>query len=245
MKQRIIAAALAVLLVALSFSACGKKKTIITKNGQEYEVVTDENGEFVTGLDGDVAVYSKDENGKYQKDENGDKLKVYVDFPRAVADSSSYETPYFKLTMPEGWKAEKDVEGSFLKADNEKIQISVDEASTLNEEYTMDRYVSIQTGAVDSLNALENSPAKISYEVKERTPITDENRRCIEIAMTVQGENGTTIAEQHLFYVYNETVMLRFSFVCQDETQVGTLDGYSFLQENVSFKALPREDTTK
>ncbi len=245
MKQRIIAAALAVLLVALSFSACGKKKTIITKNGQEYEVVTDENGEFVTGLDGDVAVYSKDENGKYQKDENGDKLKVYVDFPRAVADSSSYETPYFKLTMPEGWKAEKDVEGSFMKADNEKIIFSVDEASTLNDEYTMEKYVDIQTGAVDSINNMGNNDGKISYEVKERTPITDENRRCIEIAMTVQNENGTTIAEQHLFYIYNEIVMLRFSFVCQDETQLGKIDGYSFLQENVNFKALPHKDTAQ
>ncbi len=269
MKQRIIAAALAVLLVALSFSACGKKKMITVPNGMEYEAVTDENGDYVTNERGDAAVYYKDENGKYQKDENGEKVTAYVAFPKEVAQGLSYETPYIKFTMPEGWevrkpeKSQPELAGKYVMKEHPNVEFSVENSSKLSEKYSVDYQIKMQLSGTEMANSMIQDAKKTAAEQGEetlgekereflklsevKTEVTDKGlisgRHCIEIKSVTLDNDGKNLGEQYLYFVENGVEMLRFYFVCNDVEMIGQMDPYQFLMDTVTFKAYAEEET--
>lgn len=104
MKKKIIAAALAVLLIASTFAACGQKlQTITADNGMEYAVVTDDEGNTVLNENGDIYVYVTDENGKIIENENGEPQTNIIDFPQMIITGQKIETPVFSWTLADGW----------------------------------------------------------------------------------------------------------------------------------------------
>lgn len=269
MNKKLIAAALAVLLVALSFSACGKKKTITVPNGMEYEAVTDKDGNYVTNDRGDVAVYYKDANGKYQKDENGEKVTAYVDFPKEVVKDLSYETPYIRFTMPKEWENQKttkeqpNVSGKYALKDHPEVKFSVENSSDLSEQNQMEDYIKMQLSGTDMANAMiqdaqKNAAQKDEASLTEnekklmtlsevKTQVTDKGllygRHCVEIKSVTLDKEGKTVGEQYLYFVENGTIMLRFYYVCNDVEMLGKMDPYQFITDTVTFKAFAEKET--
>ncbi len=116
MSKKIVIALLSIIILASCiFVACdgnsnGDKglfnKTTTERlyiEDDEYEFVTDENGEKILNEDGEFVVYVTDEKGKIQKDEDGNKLTTNQIFQPYEGDGFVEEYG-FRVTLPEGWK---------------------------------------------------------------------------------------------------------------------------------------------
>lgn len=217
MNQKIVAAVLAVLLVALSFSACGKK-TMVTnkKNGKEYEAVTDENGNVKFDPDGDIYAYQKDENGHYIKDENGERVTVLVETNQNVTSDLTVDTPDYRFAMPEkGWELDEIGKYTLKKADGQvylKI-LALDELK-----YGQSLYSLVHSS--DELNEQIIEEAKKNYPYAERTltetEITDKGVPAIVQEIKIgNAEDDLLYYANAVFYVWGGR-LYKVEFVCND-----------------------------
>ena len=103
MSKKIIAIlTIATLLFVGVFAACEKKNSDYT-NLEDYDLVTDENGEKILAEDGQLLVYETDEKGKYVTDESGERVTQVRQF-QPIEKDGVVEDYGFKLILPEGWK---------------------------------------------------------------------------------------------------------------------------------------------
>lgn len=102
MKKQVFAILLATLLILTTFAACGKKYLVYTdKDGVKHALLTDAEGNTMVNAFGQLVVGVTDKNGKLSKDVDGNYETRAVEFPSVVVNGSTYETPDFKLTVPE------------------------------------------------------------------------------------------------------------------------------------------------
>lgn len=127
MTKKIIAVSLVILLIAVSFAACGKDKGYLLakdQDGNEHAYVTDAEGNTVLDENGDIRVYETDKNGEIATDKDGSKKENVVKMPEYIAKADKYETPSFYFTIADGWnKADED--GKYIKGENKDCFISI------------------------------------------------------------------------------------------------------------------------
>ena len=129
MQKKIIAAAALVLALTLLFVACGKGPTIVTKEGNEYPLMTDAEGNTVVNENGDLVIYVTDENGEYVTDANSEPQTNAVTFPDQIVDGKTIETSLYTWTLPDGWNFDDD--GKAVKdGTDEKVYVKIMEAAT-------------------------------------------------------------------------------------------------------------------
>ena len=109
MNKKIIATVLIfTVLFTCVFAACNTKEeedaTRVYIENDEYDFVTDENGEKVYNEDGEFLVYATNERGKRETNENGENLTLAQPF-EAFENEGVYEDYGYKFTLPEGWEA--------------------------------------------------------------------------------------------------------------------------------------------
>ncbi len=125
MSKKIIAilATVTILFVCV-FAACEKKESIYSKN-EDFDFVTDVNGEKVLGKDGELLVYATDEKGKYVTDESGEKVTQGKQF-EPMKNGDVVEDYGFKIKLPEGWDVDESKVNAFVnKGKNETCEITV------------------------------------------------------------------------------------------------------------------------
>ena len=124
MSKKITVSVLALLLVCTSlFAGCSKKGGYIDPiSGDEMEIVTDAEGNNVLSEDGELIVYTKDENGEYVTDENGENVTHVQFFAGQVESNGVVEDYAYKIKTPDGWNFIGD--GKF-KNKNETIEVAV------------------------------------------------------------------------------------------------------------------------
>ncbi|MGN1316202.1 MAG: hypothetical protein ACI4VW_03975 [Acutalibacteraceae bacterium] len=119
MSKKIIAIlTVATILFVCVFAACEKEPSAYIGN-DDFEYVTDENGERVLGEDGQFVVYATDEKGKIIENENGEKVTQLQQF-QPIEEDGVIEDYGFKLALPEGWKTTSE----FGVFENEKGKIN-------------------------------------------------------------------------------------------------------------------------
>lgn len=130
MKKRIVVF-LMVIIISLSvvFTACNKDIYTDPSTGNEYILVTDENGEKVLNDDGELLVYSTDEDGKKIKDEEGNYVTEVHGFIGQIENDGVIEDYAYYFTLPDGWKAVND-RGEFENKSQEwSMSIDITELS--------------------------------------------------------------------------------------------------------------------
>lgn len=126
MTKKIIAVSLVILLIAVSFVACGKDKGYLLakdQDGIEHAYVTDSEGNTVLSDDGNIRVYETDKNGEIATDADGNKRENTVEKPEYEASADKYETADFVLNITDGWK--KAEGGKYIKGENADCFITV------------------------------------------------------------------------------------------------------------------------
>lgn len=132
------------------FTACNKDKYTNPVTGEEYILVTDENGNKVLSEDGELLVYATDEDGKKIKDDEGNYVTEIHGFIGQIENNGVIEDYAYYLTLPDGWKSVND-HGEFEnKSKGYKLTISIEE-ETFN----------------DYFNKSKNIYAGINSEIKD------------------------------------------------------------------------------
>ena len=118
MSRKIIAVLIVFTILFMTvFAACNKdedEEKIYVSN-DEYDFVTDENGERVLNKDGEFLIYAQDDKGKREKDENGEYITIAQPF-EPIEDGDYIEDYGYKFTLPDGWKV-GDRKGEFVNED--------------------------------------------------------------------------------------------------------------------------------
>lgn len=131
MNKKIIAVlAAATIVFVCVFAACGKNSYTNPQTGKKYEIVTDDDGKRVLNDDGELVVYATDDNGKYVTDENGEKVTQGQAFIGQIeVEDNVFEDYAYKLTLADGWKADKDTFGEFAnKSKKQEVSVSIVES---------------------------------------------------------------------------------------------------------------------
>ena len=133
-KKSIAILIVVIMCCAIMFTACNKDKYINPVTGEEYILVTDENGNKVLSEDGELLVYATDENGKKIKDDEGNFVTEVHGFIGQIENNGVIEDYAYYLTLPDGWKSVDD-QGNFEnKTKGYKLEISIED-ETFNDCY--------------------------------------------------------------------------------------------------------------
>ncbi len=138
------------------FTACNKDKYTNPVTGEEYILVTDENGKKVLSEDGELLVYSTDENGKKIKDDEGNYVTEVHGFIGQIENNGVIEDYAYYFTLPSGWKPVND-QGEFENK-NKGYKLSIDILEeTFNDYFAKSKKIydsvniSIKDGMIDGV----------------------------------------------------------------------------------------------
>ncbi len=146
-KKIIVALAVVTILFTGIFAACKKEeKEEIYAGADEYNFVTDENGQRVLDEQGRFVVYATDANGEMVTDGSGENVTGVEQF-EPILDGELFEDYGFKLAIPDGWKASAE-KGNMFENNSLKISCNIDVA-----EYFYDDYVDFNKNACKVLEA--------------------------------------------------------------------------------------------
>lgn len=138
MSKKIIAALLvATMLFVCVFAACNKNKneeedetTRVYADVDEYDFVTDEEGNRILTPDGELLVYVTDEDGKQVTNAEGVPETMIQQFVPIIEDNKA-EYYGYSINLPEGWDVDSAKSGSFVnKSKQQKVSITA-----INETY--------------------------------------------------------------------------------------------------------------
>lgn len=103
MSKKILASIAAILATTVVFAACGEE-TIVDREGNTVEYMTDENKEMVQDNEGNIVVPKTDANGKKVKDKEGNLVTESVTFPEVLEVGDYVHNRYVKTKIPDGWQ---------------------------------------------------------------------------------------------------------------------------------------------
>lgn len=204
MSKKIIAVIAVVTVVFVSvFAACNKKdddERVYAKN-DEFNLVTDENGEKVLNDDGELLVYATDEDGDRIKNNEGEYETLAQPF-EPIEDDGVVEDYGYKFTLPEGWKSTNQV-GQFENADKSQV-LEIDVV-----EYTYKDYYKLNKDFYEQFKAAQPD-AQLTWE--ENVNLGEEFRSVCRFTMT--SEEGTSI----LYFFENSGNIYKILFNAKDGT---------------------------
>ncbi len=211
MKKQIFAIVLVTVLIVGLFAACGKKYMVYTdEDGVAHALLTDTEGNTMVNDFGQLVAGVTDDRGKLVTDADGNYETRAVAFPSLVIYGSTYETPDFKLTVPERlWSVS---ESGLTKKDSEiRVEIgaapeptSLDEQAELNEQFiALLKKNGVEVNAESQRFRLQNGVEVLQYsvDINSETESLKEHRevfsfRCNETMYTFtaiepEAERGT------------------------------------------------------
>lgn len=128
-KKSIALLIVVIMCCTLIFTACNKDKYTNPVTGEQYILVTDENGEKVLSEDGELLVYATEENGEKIKDDEGNFVTEVHGFVGQLESNGVVEDYAYYFTLPSGWKTVSD-RGEFEnKSQNWSMNIKIIEYS--------------------------------------------------------------------------------------------------------------------
>ena len=187
MEKKVIAIVSILVLMLSVFSACAKKAYTKNIGGEDYPVVTDENGELITGIDGRLALYVTDEAGRYVTDEdNQPRINYFEVATDVILNDDNIVSNGFRISIPEGWKADNTSGRIYKDKTDNKCYMEVikaheidTESSDSDETDSFDTYIyGVLALNDDLINKINNgeaendkfSSAKMSKKALDRVP---------------------------------------------------------------------------
>jgi len=139
MKKKIIILTAVLMITMMSLTSCsGKIKSYTDKDGKTYDIVYDDNGNFITNDSNKLKVYILSDTGKKIKNENGEYRTDYIDFNGQIVNGRKVETKNFSFTLPAGFEQSYDTGLLFFRDSiNAEIYISVLDNSDIDTEYSL------------------------------------------------------------------------------------------------------------
>lgn len=232
MEKKIIAVACALLMLVMAFTACGK--VIVTgDNGIEYEAVTDEEGNTVVNEDGEILVYVTDGDGDYIEDANGEPQTNVIDFPSVIAGDGIVETPYYTLTVPEGWTAEDD--GRLVRDDNGSTYIQITRLGEAGG-VTPQAYVEARQGMIDGVVSQLQADYPDTAVTYASHAFTAQQLDSYVAELRAPQSDGTMFYyAMNIYFVY-DGYLYKVDYICSNGSYDATFDALAVLDQNLVMK---------
>lgn len=243
MNKKIIAVFCVVILMASLFTACGKKLYTQEINGKEQPVVTNENGELVTGVEGDVAIYVTDSKGEKVTDSEGNPNINYIKPSGAIINpNNTMICENFKLNIPDGWFG--DSNGSIYKdGTDSKCYIKAMYEATANAENTFASYVDailVQNRTImDNINNGSEETKQAGYAKAEYTSdeFSFQNYEGYKLSYTIYDANGKVVHyAENLYFVIDDGTIYSMNYACEEGTGYDSSFNFSdWATKNITF----------
>lgn len=233
MEKKIIAIVSVVILLASVLTACGKVKTITLKEGQEYPLATDKEGNTIVNDDGNLVVYVTDENGKYVKDENGERQTNAVTFPEIIVNGSTLETSDYIMTFPKGW--EIDDEGVARKKGKEKTFFIISNLGALQNGKSFDAYFDENKPTTEIIEKIKEKNPSSTVSV-ESAVLTSKKLDCRICKTKIVNEEESVTVYTNVFYFMFNNELYKIESSSQDGGYDDKFDINSFIDKNLTMK---------
>ncbi len=219
MNKKLIAAMLAfTALFVCVFAACNDKDDEEERDtrpyieADEYEFVTDENGNKVLDENGEFVVYATDENSKRVTDENGENVTQSQLF-QAYKDGDKYEDYGYSIKLPEGWNSTNE-QGVFENAEK-KQNIDITIVNKSYGDYFIDNYNVYVS--LDKMISEKDESVKNIKSVKWEDDIEFSKETKGAVRFTMVTNDGTTV----MYFFENSNNLYKILFHSPDaETAV-------------------------
>lgn len=233
MEKKIIAVVSVVILLASVLAACGKKPTVTLKEGQEYELVTDKEGNTIVNDNGELLVYAVDGNGKYVKDENGKRQQNAVTFPDVVVKKNVLETPDFVMTFPEEWKISKT--GRATKTEYEKMSFKIEKLE-LKDDDTFESYTANVKEQTEYMASEIKKKCPDTTLTAENATLTIKQLDCRIIELKSVKEDGTVVLYNCEIYYMFKGDLYKIHYSCKEGGYDETIDVASLVNNGLIMK---------
>lgn len=230
MEKKIIAVSLVIILIAVSFVACGKNKGYkLAKDeyGFEHAYVTDAEGNTVLDDNGNIRVYQTDANGEIATDGNGNKKENVVEVPRVILDDHSCATKDFVLKLDKSWKRSEE-DGKYLKNGDKANYIEVKEKYVCNEGEVIDLEVYVQSDIEYNESIVKNAGGKATYE---QGFIEVKGVKMHQQSFQLVGNDGNLINDSKVYNFVIGDILYEVSYYYYGlQTDNKTSEPYDFLE---------------
>ena len=228
MQKKIIAAAALVLTLTLLFVSCGKGPTIVTKEGYEYPLVTDEEGNTVVDENGDLVIYVTDENGKYVEDANGEPQTNSVTFPDKIVGERSLETAVYSWQLPEGWAF--DETGKAVKDGSDgNIYIKVITVGSEEERAFAPLFAQVLSENQEQAKEIQKTYPDTVVESKDVT-FSAASISGKSLVFQIKDDSGKVMHYVDGIYFVADGVIYKIEYACLNGYYDETVDLYTILQ---------------
>lgn len=251
MEKKIIAVALALLLMVTAFVGCTQKYKTTKIGGKEYLLETDAEGNTIMNGDQLVAVVT-DRDGEIITYSNGENQTYYVDIPGSLVIDGVVRGDNFKLNILKGWTStdfnkiykddtDKKCYIQFIKVVNkfdngENFDLYLDKIDTQNQ-LIIDTFADEE--AMNELIKENPDAAKLigcTYTMdKSETILTTDNIPCRVRIHKAVDKDGNVIHYAENYYFMSGQSVYKLEYICMDGV------GYD---ESFNFKSYANENFT-
>ncbi len=198
MSKKFIAALIAATLLFVGvFAACEKKdpeaeeETRVYAEDNEFEFVTDENGEKVLSKDGEFYVYVTDESGEVVVDEDGEPETVVQQFV-PIKEDNYVEYYGYSVTLPDNWEADSSPNNFINEKENEKLSIK---PIPVTEYSSYEEYYRKQKETYEQL--VGQKGVTVTWE--EDVDFAKGCKNVVKFTMTIESEEGSGMNIMYFF----------------------------------------------
>lgn len=249
MSKKIIAVSLALLIMVVGFVGCGKKDTV-SLNGEEYYVMTDDDGNVVINDKNQAAALVTDSDGETITYENGEPQTYLVKIFDSYEQGDYAYGEHYKMPIPKGWstsgsnKIVKDgtdgktsIEFVFVK-ELEKVDgkyPSIEESLAETDDYN--QQIADAFANPETMNKLvENNPEFAQYKGCKidlgKTTTMVKGRSYSVRVVEITDESGKTIHYAETYYFVDNNTLYSMNFVSSEKVE--KIDFREYL-ENFAF----------
>lgn len=233
MNKKILALALAIVLIATAFTACKRGPELTEINGNEYPLATDSEGNTIINEDNQIAVLVTDREGEVLTHSDGENQTHWMQINGPLVVGDYVKTKEGTLAIPNGWEA-NEINGRVVKKNtDENCYISFGKSASLKEDETLELYLEeldAQNNAIAEAFADEeqmNALAEKDPRVKDfmGSVYTMEDKGNVTIAGVYNGErrvhtivdkNGNIIHYVDNYYFVADDTIYSINYVCEE-----------------------------
>lgn len=207
MNKKILALALAIVFVATAFTACGNKLEMTQVGKNEYPLAENDKGETITNEDNQVAVLVTDENGEVPTYLDGEDQTYWIDMVYPYITGEGYS-----FSLGDGWEYSYD-KNRFFKDGNENIYANIIEFP--NEYTDLDDYIEkTKDSSQEFIDKIMTAYPESKYTITDGT-FTEGNIPCKIIETKIVNDEGVYYYTNRVDFIYKDKV-ITISYVCQN-----------------------------
>ncbi len=235
MNKKIIALALAIVLIATLFAGCTKYGDKVEINGKDYIVMTDDEGNTIIDEDNNMIVVVTNANGKEVVDQNGEPQTYLVQVLGDELGNGKVYSKYGTFITPEGW--EGNTKGFLVKkGTNEKCYINCTMVAEIDKENTYEKYIENAEQQIATIVlAAEQQGAKANID-KGGAVITKAEIATKKFTSEIYDSKGDLGLYSEVFYFTHEEKIYKLEYVCYDGAGYDeSFNVEEYLYENFTF----------